>query len=229
MPRYILQLRDLLISENTDQRFTQLLWFMHSTVLSDIEATNNAQHKNWFMAMNFYFDRLLSKTDQLAIYEVIQSYRNEQQTIDEYIESAMAEFISELQGKRDQLRSINRMYPNKKSMISAYELKVASHEIIRLLECRTQFILTALFHFRILSQFSADDNLWQHSSHLIQETTMNLQIMLGLSFIVSQPVINNLTTANLDNLACLSLTSTNDEISVAVIVPYFRMTSYSTS
>lgn len=190
---------------------------MHSTILSDFEEANRSQHKNWFLAMNFYFDRLLSKTDRLAIYEVIQNYRNDQQTIDEYFESSMAEFISDLQGRRDQLRSVSRTYSSRKALISPAELKVASHEIIRLLESQTQFILSILFHFRILSQFAAEDSLWQHSSHLIQETTMNLQIMLGLSFIVTQPVINNLTTANMD---CQPLSATNDEISVAVLTVY---------
>lgn len=216
MPRYILMLRDLIINENDDHRYYQLLWFVQSAVLSNFTEKGDLQLQNWSSALSFYFDRLLTKTDRLSIMEVLQHYRNNKNCIDASFQSSMTAFISELQGDRPFIAFEERDFDRKLSNLSVAELKAAAYQVSRLSECKAQYLLTILFHLRIVETFGGQRSESAYDNKQTEDVTVNLQSVVGFSYLSSQPLLNHPHSVGNDPKSCRSLLSCFDEISVAV-------------
>lgn len=207
--------RSLIIDEEVYHLYYQILWFVQSAVLSNFKTEDDTSHQNWSAALNFYFDRLLTNTDRLAIMEVLQHYRNNKQEIDSSFQSAMTAFISELQGEREFIPFEERDFDKKMSNLSVSELKVVAYEVGRLSEAKAQHLLTILFHCRLLEQFGGREEQ-PTESRLIEEVTINLQSVIGFTFVSKQPLLNSPLTENGLAEGCRSFLACFDEISVAV-------------
>lgn len=209
-------LRDLIVNENEEHLYYQLLWFVQSAVLSNLNENKELPLQNWSSILNFYFDRLLTKTEHLSVFEILQHYRNNKGQIDSSFQSSMAGFISELQGERDLIPFGERDFDKKMSYLSVAELKVAAYEVGRISECKAQYLLSILFHFRILQLHGSKEEQPSLYNHLIEEVTVNLQSTIGFTFISCQPLLNSPQLSYIDPKGCRSLLACFDEITLAV-------------
>ena len=213
----MLSLRNLLVTENLEQRYYQILWFVQSAVLSKLSDKDMSKSQNWTSELTFYFDRLLVKTDRLSILEMIQQYRNNKAEIDSNFQSTMGEFIAEIQTNNEFIPFRERDEGKKLASLAVAELKVAAYEMGRISECKAQYLLSILLHYRLLQQFGCENESFIERRNLIDEVAINLQSIIGLAFICSQPLLNFSKHSMVDPRGCRSLLACFDEISIAVV------------